>query len=321
VTSSNWVFVALGSNLGDREQHLALARQRLSDLPRTELVKVSAVEETEPLGDIPQELYLNQMALLRTALAPHDLLERCRAIEQETGRVRRERWGPRTLDLDIIRFGELELDDPELQIPHPELPNRQFWIRELEELEPHTVHRLPLELPAWSQVTEKRRAHIEGVAWLLAHWADAMAVPALERGRWLRAAALHDAVKDAPKKELRALVKDVWGVEKLRHGPAAAVLAERHGERDQGVLDAVRFHSVGYAGWDQVGRMLFLADYLEPGRTHRADELEHQRGLVPSDPTGALCVVTRERIGYLERRGRAVLRETQDFWESLQCGA
>ncbi len=319
--SSNWVFVALGSNLGDRERHLALARLRLAELPRTELVKVSVVEQTEPLGDVPQGPYLNQMALLRTALDPHDLFERCRAIEQEAGRERRERWGPRTLDLDIVRFGDLELNHQDLRIPHPELANRAFWVRELEELEPHTAFRLPVELPAWAQVTEKRRAHIEGVAWVLARWADAMSVSAAERERWLRAAAMHDAVKDAPKKELRALAKDAWGVEKLRHGPAAAVLAERHGEGDQGVLDAVRFHSVGYAGWDQVGRMLYLADYLEPGRTHRADELEEQRDRVPRDTSGVLCLVTGERIEYLRRRGRAVLRETQEFWESLRCGA
>jgi len=261
------------------------------------------------------------MALLRTDLDPHDLYSRCRAIEQEAGRERRERWGPRTLDLDIVRFGDLELDEPGLRIPHPELQNRTFWLREIEELKPHAAFRLPVELPTWAQVTEKRRAHIEGVAWVLASWADAMAVSSSERERWLRAAAYHDAVKDAPKKELRVLGQDLWGVEKLRHGPAAATLAERHGERDQGVLDAVRFHSVGYAGWDQVGRMLYLADYLEPGRTHRAGELEEQRNRVPRDTSGVLCLVTRERIAYLRRRGKAILRETQEFWESLRCGA
>jgi 2-amino-4-hydroxy-6-hydroxymethyldihydropteridine diphosphokinase len=315
------VFVALGSNLGDRERHLDLARHRLAELPRTELVRASAVEHTEPVGEVPQGPYLNQMVLLRTDLDPHELYDRCRAIEREAGRERGERWGPRTLDLDIVRFGDLELEDPELQIPHPEIENRPFWLRELEELEPHVASRLPIELPPWAQVTEDRRAHIEGVAWVLASWADAMVVSNAERERWLRAAAYHDAVKDAPKKQLRALGEDPWGVDKLRHGPAAATLAERHGERDRGVLDAVRFHSVGYAGWDQVGRMLYLADYLEPGRTHRAGELEEQRNRVPRDTSGVLCLVTRERIAYLRRSGKSVLRETQEFWESLRCGA
>ena len=315
------MFVAVGSNLGDRDGHLALARRCLAELPRTELIAESVVEETEPIGDIPQGAYLNQMVLLRTDLAPLDLLQYCRAIEREAGRVRRERWGPRTLDLDIVRFGDVILDHPKLRLPHPELRNRAFWLREIEELEPHATFRLAVELPPWAQVTEKRRAHIEGVAWLLSRWADAMAIDCIERERWLRAAALHDAVKDAPKKELRALVEDAWGVDKLRHGPAATVLAERHGERDQGVLDAVRFHSVGYAGWDQVGRMLYLADYLEPGRSPRANELEELRERVPGDPGGALCCMAGERIEYLRRRGRTILQETQDFWESLRCGA
>jgi 2-amino-4-hydroxy-6-hydroxymethyldihydropteridine diphosphokinase len=312
--------VALGSNLGDRDQHLAFARKRLSELPHTVLIAQSTVEETEPLGDVPQGPYLNQMVLLRTALTPQDLVDFCHAIETEAGRERRERWGPRTLDLDIVRFGDLRVDSPGLQIPHPELPNRPFWMRELKELEPHAEFRIAVELPDWAQVSAKRLRHIESVAWLLTQWADALAVNRVELERWLRAAALHDAVKDAPKHELRELVPDAWGVGKLRHGPAAAVLAERHGEQDRGVLDAVRFHSVGYAGWDDVGRMLYLADYLEPGRSHRAQELERLRARVPKDTTGVLCKVTQDRIEYLRRHGKTVLRETQEFWESLRCG-
>ncbi|MGD8727797.1 MAG: 2-amino-4-hydroxy-6-hydroxymethyldihydropteridine diphosphokinase, partial [Gemmatimonadales bacterium] len=166
----SWVFVALGSNLGDREGYLALARQRLGELPKTDVVRASSIEETAPLGDVPQGPYLNQMVLLRTSLTPRALFDGCLAIEQEADRERGDRWGPRTLDLDIVRFGEVTLGDADLRIPHPELPNRSFWLRELEELEPHTVRRLPIALPAWAQVTEQRRAHIEGVAWLLAVW-------------------------------------------------------------------------------------------------------------------------------------------------------
>ena len=103
--------------------------------------------------------------------------------------MRGERWGARTLDLDIVRFGDVILDHPKLRLPHPELRNRAFWLRELEELEPHAAFRLSVELPAWARVTEKRTAHIEGVAWLLSHWADAMTIDHVERGRWLRAAA------------------------------------------------------------------------------------------------------------------------------------
>jgi 2-amino-4-hydroxy-6-hydroxymethyldihydropteridine diphosphokinase len=130
-------FVALGSNLGDRAANLTLGRDRLAALPNTALVAASSTEETEPLGDVPQGAYLNQMVLLRTALPPRELLDACLGIEREAGRERRERWGPRPLDLDIVRFGERTVSEPGLAIPHPELPNRPFWLRELAELESH----------------------------------------------------------------------------------------------------------------------------------------------------------------------------------------
>ena len=130
-------YVALGSNLGDRAAHLAAARAGLAALPETRLVATSAVEETPPLAGMHQPPYLNQMVLLETALEPRALLAACQAIERSRGRVRDERWGARTLDLDIVRFGGRRIADPDLIIPHPELPNRDFWIRELTELEAH----------------------------------------------------------------------------------------------------------------------------------------------------------------------------------------
>lgn len=134
---AEWVYLALGSNLGDRSAHLAFARDHLAALPETTLVAASAIEETEPLGPLPQGPYLNQMVLLRTTLAPRELLERCGAIEQAAGRERQARWGPRTLDLDIVRYDELAIAEPDLVVPHPELPRRPFWQRELAELTPH----------------------------------------------------------------------------------------------------------------------------------------------------------------------------------------
>ena len=135
------VYVALGSNLGDREAHLAHARARLAGLPGTRLVAVSRVEETAPLGPVPQGPYLNQMVLLETALAPAELLVDCLAVETERGRVRRERWGPRTLDLDIVRWGDRVVREANVVIPHPELPSRDFWRREMAELEtPQETH-------------------------------------------------------------------------------------------------------------------------------------------------------------------------------------
>jgi 2-amino-4-hydroxy-6-hydroxymethyldihydropteridine diphosphokinase len=137
VTAREWAFVALGSNLGDRDAHLARARSALGALPDTELVAASRIEETAPIGPARQPPYLNQMVLLRTALSPRALLEACFAIERDAGRERRERWGPRTLDLDLVRMGSRTVDEPGLQIPHPEIPHRAFWQRELVELSPH----------------------------------------------------------------------------------------------------------------------------------------------------------------------------------------
>ena len=127
--------MALGSNVGDREAHLAHARARLGALPRTRWLKSSRVEETAPLGPVPQGPYLNQMALLETELEPSELLAHLQAIERERGRVRGARWGPRTLDLDIVKFGDRAVRDPALTIPHPELAHRAFWQRELAELD------------------------------------------------------------------------------------------------------------------------------------------------------------------------------------------
>jgi 2-amino-4-hydroxy-6-hydroxymethyldihydropteridine diphosphokinase len=131
------VYVALGSNLGDRETHLRAAREALASLPATSLIAVSSIEETAPLGGMQQPPYLNQMVLLETGLEPPALLSALQDIERQAGRQRVERWGPRTLDLDIVRFGSRRVTEGDLIIPHPELSNRDFWRRELAELKPH----------------------------------------------------------------------------------------------------------------------------------------------------------------------------------------
>ncbi|MBA3497346.1 MAG: 2-amino-4-hydroxy-6-hydroxymethyldihydropteridine diphosphokinase [Gemmatimonadales bacterium] len=131
------VYVALGSNLGDRASHLTAGREALGRLPGTTLLAASAVEETAPLAGMIQPPYLNQMVLLETVLTPRELLAACQSIERAEGRVRTERWGARTLDLDIVRFARRHVTEPDLIIPHPELPNRDFWQRELAELHAH----------------------------------------------------------------------------------------------------------------------------------------------------------------------------------------
>jgi 2-amino-4-hydroxy-6-hydroxymethyldihydropteridine diphosphokinase len=135
VTTAERAYIALGSNLGDRAAHLAHARKRLNELPGTRVVAASRAEETAPLGPVVQGPYLNQMVLIETTLDPEELLELCRGIEAERGRERRERWGPRTLDLDIVRYGTRTVQEANLIIPHPELPNRDFWRREIAELD------------------------------------------------------------------------------------------------------------------------------------------------------------------------------------------
>ena len=137
VLGSETVDVALGSNLGDRAAHLAAARAAVAAFPGTRVVAASAVEETAPVGPAGQGPYLNQMLRVETALAPEDFLDRLLAVEVAEGRVRDPalRWGPRTLDCDIVRFGARALRTPRLTVPHPELPNRDWWRRELAELD------------------------------------------------------------------------------------------------------------------------------------------------------------------------------------------
>ncbi|HZO20192.1 MAG TPA: 2-amino-4-hydroxy-6-hydroxymethyldihydropteridine diphosphokinase [Gemmatimonadaceae bacterium] len=127
-------FIALGSNIGDRLAHLAHGRAALAALPGSRLLSVTDVEETAPVGGPLQGAYLNQMAAVETTLDPHALLAALQRIERDAGRDRGERWGSRTLDLDIVRFSEQEVRDPDLVVPHPALEAREFWRRELAQL-------------------------------------------------------------------------------------------------------------------------------------------------------------------------------------------
>ncbi len=130
------VYVALGSNLGDRGAHLAVARMALHALPRTRVCAASRVEETPPIGPAGQPAYLNQMLRVETALDPDTLLDAAHAIESAAGRRRasEERWGARTLDVDLVLIGARAIASPTLRVPHPELGRRDFWQRELAEL-------------------------------------------------------------------------------------------------------------------------------------------------------------------------------------------
>lgn len=133
-------YVSIGTNLGDRDAHLALALRRLAALPDTELVAASPVYETDPVGPPPQGPYLNAAVHLRTRLSPRALLDALLAIEQEAGRVRGVRDAARTLDLDLLLYGDQVLDEPDLVVPHPRLAERPFVLEPLAALAPDRVH-------------------------------------------------------------------------------------------------------------------------------------------------------------------------------------
>ena len=124
-------YIALGSNLGQREVFLAQARGAIAALPGTRVLAQTDVEETAPIGPIAQGPFLNKMIAIETELSPGELLTELHRIEADAGRVRRVRWGPRTLDLDIVLFEKQSVHAPGLTVPHPELSKRDFWLTEL----------------------------------------------------------------------------------------------------------------------------------------------------------------------------------------------
>lgn len=127
-------FLALGSNLGERE---ALLRDAVTSMP--DLVAVSAVYETDPVGGPDQGAFLNIVVELDTERTPRELLELCRRLEAEAERVRIERWGPRTLDVDVLLVGDRTVDEPDLVVPHPRMWERRFVLAPLADLAPELV--------------------------------------------------------------------------------------------------------------------------------------------------------------------------------------
>ena len=133
---SSRVFVSLGANLGDRAAYLRAARDALAACPRPPRRRVPIYETAA--RDLPdQDAFLNQVVCLETALQPLDLLRECQRIEREHGRVRSLRFGPRTLDIDILLFQDAESDDPELTLPHPRMVKRAFVLVPLAEVWDH----------------------------------------------------------------------------------------------------------------------------------------------------------------------------------------
>lgn len=129
-------YIALGSNLGDRLNNLREAIRQLKACPDISLSALASIYETKPIGPPGQQSYYNSAIRIETGLPPRDLLTRCQEIEKQLKRVRKIRWGPRTLDLDILLYGERVIQEPGLQIPHPGLLERDFVLIPLLEIAP-----------------------------------------------------------------------------------------------------------------------------------------------------------------------------------------
>jgi 2-amino-4-hydroxy-6-hydroxymethyldihydropteridine diphosphokinase len=138
-TVSTRAFVGLGANLGPREVTLLRAVDLLGAADGVEVVAVSQLRETEPEGVVDQPTFLNGAAALDTTLSARELLDLLHSVERELGRVRAERWGPRTVDLDLLVFGDEVVDEPGLTVPHPRLAERRFALEPLAELDPELV--------------------------------------------------------------------------------------------------------------------------------------------------------------------------------------
>ena len=133
-------YIALGSNMGDREGHLQFAVSELGKARGCRITRVSSFINTAPYGEIEQGDFLNGCLELETLLEPHELLKLLHEVENKAGRLRGERWGPRTLDLDIIFYDNTVISDPTLRIPHAEMHKRDFVLKPLSEIAPNCIH-------------------------------------------------------------------------------------------------------------------------------------------------------------------------------------
>ncbi|MGE5403643.1 MAG: 2-amino-4-hydroxy-6-hydroxymethyldihydropteridine diphosphokinase [Candidatus Saccharibacteria bacterium] len=132
-------YIGLGTNLGDREQNLRQAREMLTQIRGCRVLQFSSIYSTAPWGKVDQPDFFNQVGSLETELDAHELLHALLGIERAMGRERREKWGPRLIDLDLLLFGDEIIDQPELKVPHPYLEARAFVLMPLLEIEPELI--------------------------------------------------------------------------------------------------------------------------------------------------------------------------------------
>jgi HD superfamily phosphohydrolase YqeK len=174
------------------------------------------------------------------------------------------------------------------------------------------------ELPSWSIVTDKRRAHIVRVVALLHGWAEALALPPLEAQAWRDAGTWHDALRDADEPSLRAVTGDHTRPCAMLHGPASAIRLASLGESRQDVLDAIRWHTVGWSDWARVGRALYMADFLEPGRAFMQADRAFLASCVPLAFDQVFRQVVRLRLEWAIREGKGLPPETIALWEHVR---
>jgi len=155
------VYVGIGSNLQQPHDQVQAAVRALRQLPMTELLAVSPLYRSPPMGPGDQPDYINAAAALATTLVPEVLLDGLQAIESRQGRVRGERWGPRTLDLDILLYGDRVIDSPRLQVPHPGIADRAFVLVPLFDIAPGL--RIPQLGPLVGLVNRQVRERVEPV--------------------------------------------------------------------------------------------------------------------------------------------------------------
>ena len=176
----------------------------------------------------------------------------------------------------------------------------------------------PLALPAWAVVSPKRREHIARVTALLERWAAELALTPAEAAAWRDAGRLHDALRDLDEPRLRALAGDDAADVNVLHGPAAAARLAADGEARAELLEAVRHHTLGSATWGRVGRALYMADYLEPGRKFAQADRAFLVAHAPHDFDGVFRQVVRQRLEWTLREGKPLHATTVAMWNAVR---
>ena len=174
------------------------------------------------------------------------------------------------------------------------------------------------EFPSWMVASTKRREHVQRVVAMLESWSVSMQINVNEARAWRDAGAWHDALRDESDDTLRMLTGEYERPAGFLHGPAAAGRLAFEGETRRDVLDAVRWHTVGCVEWDRTGRALYMADFLEPGRTFMTEERASLAARVPDAFDDVFRDVVRMRLKWALRSGKGLAEETVRLWNVIR---